>query len=68
MNPLPDRVVVVAIIATIGFCFALVFWSVRLQPRIEPPLEWRNAPLTRWGGQQPETIMDSGASASHLLL
>jgi hypothetical protein len=40
MTPLPDRVVIVAIVATIGLCFALVFWTVRLQPG-EPPLRWR---------------------------
>jgi hypothetical protein len=41
MTPLPDRVVIVAIVATIGLCFALVFWTVRLQPG-EPPLRWRD--------------------------
>ena len=43
MAPLPDRVVVVLLLATIGLCFALVFWSVRLQPA-EPPLQWRQGP------------------------
>ncbi len=32
MQPLPDRVVVVALVATVGSCFALVFWFLRLQP------------------------------------
>jgi hypothetical protein len=44
MNPLPDRVVLVALLTTIALCFALVFWTVRLQPRPEPPLQWRDAP------------------------
>jgi hypothetical protein len=48
MNPLPDRVVLVALLTTIALCFALVFWTVRLQPRLEPPMQWRNgsSPLT----------------------
>ena len=41
-SPLPDRVVIVVIVATIGLCFALALWSVRLQPA-EPPLQWRPA-------------------------
>ncbi|MFQ6537311.1 MULTISPECIES: hypothetical protein [Aphanothece] len=44
MNPLPDRVVVVVLLTTIGLCFALVLWTVRLNPRLEPPLQWRDAP------------------------
>lgn len=43
MTPLPDRVVIVAIVATIGLCFALVFWTVRLRPP-EPQLQWRDGP------------------------
>ena len=46
MSPLPDRVVIVALVATIGLCFALAFWSVRLRPA-EPPLQWRNAPAAQ---------------------
>ena len=42
-SPLPDRVVIVVIVATIGLCFALAFWTVRLQPA-EPPLQWRQGP------------------------
>ncbi|MBM5814217.1 MAG: hypothetical protein FJ062_05600 [Cyanobacteria bacterium M_DeepCast_100m_m1_067] len=41
MNPLPDRVVILGLLITLGLCFALVFWSVRLNPRPEPPLQWR---------------------------
>lgn len=47
MNPLPDRVVLVGLIATIGLCFALVFWTVKLQPRLDPPLQWRDAPAAQ---------------------
>lgn len=41
MTPLPDRTVIVVIVATIGLCFAMVFWTVRLQPA-DPPLQWRD--------------------------
>jgi len=44
MNPLPDRVVIVALIAAVGVCFALAFWTVRLNPTGEPPLQWRQGP------------------------
>lgn len=44
MNPLPDRVVLVVLLSTIALCFALVFWTVKLQPRPEPQLQWRDAP------------------------
>lgn len=42
MNPLSDRVVVAALIATIGLVFALIFWSARLAPSPEAPLQWRD--------------------------
>ena len=42
MNPLSDRVVVVALIVTIGLIFALVFWTVRLAPPAGGPLQWRD--------------------------
>lgn len=48
MNPLPDRTVVIGLVATLGVVFALVFWFVRLAPSQEPPLLWREAP-----GQRP---------------
>ena len=42
MQPLPDRVVIVGLLATLGLVFALVFWTVRLNPSGgEPPLRWR---------------------------
>lgn len=44
MNPLPDRVVLVVLLTTIALCFALVLWSVKLQPRPEPQLQWRDGP------------------------
>lgn len=48
MNPLSDRVVVVVLITTVALVFALVFWTVRLAPSPEPPLQWRQgAPEAR---------------------
>jgi hypothetical protein len=47
MTPLPDRVVIVAVLATVGLCFALVFWTVKLQPRQELPMQWKDAPSVR---------------------
>ena len=44
MTPLPDRVVLVGLLATIGVCFALVLWTVKLNPSPEQPLQWRDAP------------------------
>jgi hypothetical protein len=44
MTPLPDRVVIVALVAAVGLCFALAFWTVRLHPSGAPPLQWRQGP------------------------
>lgn len=44
MTPLSDRVVIVALIATVALVFALVFWTVRLHPAQEQQLQWRQAP------------------------
>jgi hypothetical protein len=44
MTPLPDRVVLIGLVATIGLCFALVFWTVRLQPGPQQQLQWREPP------------------------
>jgi hypothetical protein len=60
MNPLPDRVVLIGLLATIGLCFALVLWSVKLQPRHDPPLQWRDAPTVRapgWSGSGPQLAL-----------
>ena len=46
MNPLPDRTVIVGMLATLGLVFALVFWYMRLAPPSEPPLQWREAPAS----------------------
>jgi hypothetical protein len=56
MNPLPDRVVIVGLVATLGLVFALVFWFVRLQPARELPLQWRDgqsAQLQSWQSLAP---------------
>jgi hypothetical protein len=53
MNPLPDRVVLIGLIATIGLCFALVFWTVKLQPGPERQLQWRETPAPSTQPQQP---------------
>lgn len=50
MTPLPDRVVIVALVCTIGVCFALVLWSVKLNPRQELPMQWRDAPAAEAPG------------------
>jgi formate hydrogenlyase subunit 4 len=44
MKPLSDQVVIVALIAAVGICFALAFWTVRLHPSVQPPLQWRQGP------------------------
>ncbi|MCP9774661.1 hypothetical protein KBY58_08845 [Cyanobium sp. HWJ4-Hawea] len=49
MNPLPDRVAIVGILATLGICFALVFWFVRLNPATDPPMQWREQPTRQSG-------------------
>ncbi len=50
MTPLPDRVVIVGLLITIGICFALMFWYSRLHTPLPPPLLWRDAPAVRGGG------------------
>lgn len=40
-GPLPDRVVIVGLISTLGLVFALIFWTVRLSPPGDGPLLWR---------------------------
>lgn len=48
MTPLPDRVVLLGLVITVGLCFALAFWTARLAPPPEGPLLWRqpSAPVT----------------------
>lgn len=53
MTPLPDRVVVLGLVITVALCFALVFWSVKLNPRPEPQLQWRERPAAPAGRWQP---------------
>jgi hypothetical protein len=51
MTPLPDRTVILALAGTIALVFALVFWTVRLQPVPQDPLLWRQTPApVRAGG------------------
>ena len=51
MTPLPDRLVIGALVGTVALVFAIVFWSVRLQPAPDAPLLWRQAPSSiRSGG------------------
>ncbi|MFM7651760.1 MAG: hypothetical protein ACKO5M_02365 [Vulcanococcus sp.] len=52
MNPLPDRTVVIGLVATLGIVFALIFWFVRLAPSQEAPLLWREGPGLRPPAQQ----------------
>jgi hypothetical protein len=60
MSPLPDRVLILGLLITLGVCFALVFWSVKLNPRPEQPLQWRDGPSAQVTGWQP-------GSSPHLL-
>ena len=50
MTPLPDRTVLIGLLATLGLVFALVFWTVRLSPSPDPPLQWREQPATHQRG------------------
>ena len=36
MSPLPDRVLILGLLITLGVCFALVFWSVKRVPELVP--------------------------------
>jgi hypothetical protein len=64
MNPLPDRVVLVGLVATIGLCFALVLWTVKLQPHPEPQLQWRDSKPWRNG---PSAQRDSWQSGPQMI-
>jgi hypothetical protein len=66
MNSLPDRTVIVGLLATLGICFALVFWFVRLHPSSNGQLQWREAP-SRPAIQKPApTSGQPGANAQLL--
>lgn len=43
MTPLPDRQVVLALVATVLLCFALAFWASRPGVAPEPPIQWRGS-------------------------
>ncbi len=36
--------VILALVITIGLCFAMAFWYARLHPPVVPPLLWRQSP------------------------
>ena len=50
MTPFSDRVVIVALIATVALVFALVFWTVRLHPAPDQQLQWRQGPARHQPG------------------
>ena len=48
MKPLPDRVVILGLVATVVMCFALVFWFVKGTPSpARDPMLWRETPTGR---------------------
>ena len=62
MTPLPDRTVILGLLATVALCFALVFWFVRISPgperqpveHVKPLLVRRLLPECgrgRWGAE-----------------
>jgi hypothetical protein len=61
MNPLPDRTVIVGILATVGLVFALIFWFVRLAPSVEPPMLWKEQPALESPGRAPASNDKPGA-------
>jgi hypothetical protein len=62
MNPLPDRVVIVGLVATLGLVFALVFWFVKLHPANDLPLQWREGQTSQRGAWQPEPLFPPAAT------
>jgi hypothetical protein len=72
MNPLSDRAVVAALIATVGLVFALIFWTARLAPPADGPLQWRDqapeahrlAPPTFSRRPTADLLAEATASAS----
>ncbi|MEY4800958.1 MAG: hypothetical protein RLZZ274_68 [Cyanobacteriota bacterium] len=61
MNPLPDRLVILGLLITLGLCFALIFWSVKLNPKPEPQLQWRDRPSGQPTGQPSGRLNDPKA-------
>lgn len=48
MTPLPDRLVILGLLATVALCFGLVFWFVRIHPGpSQQPMLWRDPPPAR---------------------
>lgn len=48
MTPLPDRTVILGLLATVALCFALVFWFVRINPGdARQPMLWKESPAAR---------------------
>ena len=63
MSPLPDRTVILGMLATLGLVFALVFWFVRLSPSTEPPLQWRDVVPQSRPATQPPALPGAGRGA-----
>lgn len=48
MTPLPDRTVILGLLATVALCFALVFWFVKITPGPDrQPMLWKQTPAER---------------------
>ena len=54
MTPLPDRTLIIGMVATLGLVFALVFWFVRLNPSEPPQLQWRDSAPSRPAPAPPQ--------------
>lgn len=63
MNPLPDRTVIIGLLVTLGLCFAVVFWFVRLHPSDGGDLQWRETPNRPVLQNPAPTSGQSGANA-----
>ena len=65
MNPLPDRTVIVGLLATLGLCFAVVFWFVKLNPSSDGQMLWREAP-SRPSIQEPAPASGQSRTSAQL--
>ena len=63
MTPLPDRTLILGMLATLGLVFALVFWFVRLAPSTEPPLQWREVAPQNRPAAPPPALPGAGRGA-----